>query len=197
MIKFGVAALIIPMALTSLSVAQTGAVAKIDTYVAAVKRVSNSRREPKIVVADIAEYDKEKSEWKRFDSEKALEKYREEKGETYSIAYNWKRQGKLIATNFTDFSPSGDWSQYTFHYFREDGSLAKVEAELRTFYGDYIALRNYYYNDKGKQIKQTTRYLDLNTNKPKKPSKNMMDPNSFKPEIYKTVDKLPFASLVK
>lgn len=172
-------------------------ISRIDSYVATVKRISNSNRQPKIVVADTADYEQEKSDWKKFDSEKALEKYREEKGETYSIAYNWKKQGKLVATNFTDFSPSGDWSQYTFHYFREDGSLAKVEAELRTFYGDYIALRNYYFDEKGKRIKTTTRYLDLNTNKPKKMSKNMMDPDSFKPEIYKSVDKLPFASLVK
>ena len=193
-----ITAITVTIVLAIVGSAQSAAqMSRIDGYVSTVKKFSSSKRQPKIIVADTGDYETEKSDWKKFDSEKALEKYRDEKGETYSIAYNWKKQGKLVATNFTDFSPSGDWSQYTFHYFREDGSLAKVEAELRTFFGDYIALRNYYFDETGKQIKTTTKYLDLNTNKPKKMSKSMMDPISFKPEIYKTVDKLPFASLVK
>ena len=171
-------------------------VAKIDTYVASVKRITNSKRQPKIVVADAGDYEANKTDWRKFASEKALEKFRETT-ETYSIAYNWKSGGKLVASNFTDFSPSGDWAQYTFHFFRPDGSVAKVEAETRTFMGDYIIIRDYYLDEKGKVIKTRSRYLDLMSRKPKRPRKEMTAPDYFSPEFFTNVDKLPFASLVK
>ena len=88
----------------------------------------------KVIVADVADFDKDKAEWKLFDSENELEKFREKKNETYTIAYNWKRSGRVIASNFTLFSSSGDWTKYVLHYFRTDGSVGLVRSELRTFY---------------------------------------------------------------
>ena len=183
----------------SLAGAQSASqIRKIDAYVATVKRVSASTRNPKTIVADTAEYDSGKTHWQKFASEKVLEKFRD-KTETYSIAYNWISKGKLVQTNFTDFSPSGDWAQYTFHYFWPDGTIAKVEAEMRTFMGDYIIKRDFYMDAKGKVIKKTTGYFDLTTRKPKKPNKDILgDENSGFAEItfYRTTDKLPFASLI-
>ena len=177
--------------------AAQNSVAEIDKYVRSVKKVTNSSRN-KIVVADTADYDQEKSKWTRFKSEKALDRYRE-KSETYSIAYNWTRGGKVVATNFTDFSPSGDWTQYTFHYFRPDGTVAKVEAELRTFYGDWIVIRDYYFDTSGRRTKKTSKYLDLNTKKPKRPTDEISSDSSgaFKVTIYKKVTTLPFVALLR
>ena len=181
--------------LTGFVVAQN-TLAEIDAYVRDIKKVTAGARN-KIVVADAGDYEQNKSDWRRFASEKALEKYRES-SETYSIAYNWKKDGKLVASNFTDFSPSGDWTQYTFHYFRRDGTLAKVESELRTFYGNWIVTRSYYFDAGGKRIKRTAKYLDLNTKKPKKPSREIMDDanGTFAVTYYKSVSKLPFAELI-
>lgn len=140
-------------------------VAEIDKYVRTIKKVTAVTRN-KIVVADTGDYENGKSDWRKFASEKDLEKHRET-SETYSIAFNWKKGGKLVASHFTEFSPSGDWTQYTFHYFRPDGTLAKVESELRTFYGDWIVTRSYYIDTRGRRIKRTSKYRDLNTGKPK------------------------------
>jgi hypothetical protein len=187
--------LVISALMLSAYAAAQNSVAEIDRYVRSVKKVTNSSR--KVVVADTADYDQKKSKWTRFASDKALDGYRK-KNETYSIAYNWKNGGKVVATNFTDFSPSGDWTQYTFHYFRPDGTVAKVEAELRTFYGDWIVKRNYYFDTSGRQIKKTSSYFNLNTNKPKRPTDDVTSDTSgpFKVTVYKNVRKLPFASLL-
>lgn len=175
--------------------AAQNSVAQIDTYVRSIKKVTAGTKN-KIVVADTGDYEANKSNWKKFASEKALEKHRET-SETYSIAYNWKKDGKLVGSNFTDFSPSGDWTQYTFHYFRPDGTLAKVEAELRTFNGDWIVNRDYWFDKNGKQIKKTSKYLDLNTKKPKKPTSDIKDDTGvFAVTYFKSVKKLPFTSLI-
>jgi hypothetical protein len=169
----------------------------IDSYVAGVKRITAVKKSPKIVVADTKDYEQEKSNWQKFASESVLEKFRK-KTETYSIAYNWMNAGKLVASSFTDFSPSGDWSMYTFHYFRPDGTVAKVESEMRTFNGDYIINHSFYFDEKGSQLKKTSRYRDLTTQKPKKPTKEMLDESSGMGEVvfYKSTDKLPFAPLL-
>ena len=151
-----------------------------------------------IVIADTADYDKEKPDWKLFASEAELDKFREN-SETYNIAYNFRKSGKLVASNFTKFSPSGDWSKYLFHYFRDDGSLAKVKSELRTFYGDFIVIRNIYFDRNGKQLKKTVKYLDLFTRKPKKPAKDYIDGSdlsSNEADFYKHASKLPFIKLI-
>ena len=105
-------------------VAAQNPIAEIDTYVRSVKKVTAGTKN-KIVVADTGDYEANKTDWKKFASEKALEKHRET-SETYSIAYNWKKDGKVVATNFTDFSPSGDSTQYTSHYYLPDGTDQKV-----------------------------------------------------------------------
>lgn len=62
-------------------------------------------------------------------------------------------------------SPSGDWSQYTEHCFREDGSLAFVYAELQTSYGNVRLEDRLYFDRVGAQIRSIRRIYDLDSGK--------------------------------
>ena len=174
---------------------KTAEIKRIDAYVKTLDRFVKNRK-PHLIFADTSDYDAEsKPKWQKFASEKALEKYRAEQSETYTVAYNWLQKGKIVESNFTLFSPSGDWAQYDFHYFRADGSVAKIASELRTFYGDLIVLRDFYFDNKGNVIRRTTRYRDLNTKKPVKKPKDS-DFSGSEVKNYKTVRRLPFAKLI-
>jgi len=169
---------------------------RINSYVKRTDAFTKRSKNPQLIFADISDYnDDSKSKWRKFASEKALEKFRET-SETYTIAYNWQKSGKLVQSTFTLFSPSGDWAQYDSYYFRENGTLAKIASELRTFYGDLIVLRDLYFDGKGKLLRQTIRYRDLRTKKPVKKPKDS-DYQSSDVKIYKTVRQMPFARLLK
>lgn len=178
--------------LAAVFVSGQSTVRDIDRYVRTVERTVRSGKP--VIFADTKDYEESRSKWKRFASEASLEKFRE-KTETYSIAYCWKKGGRFVAVNFTDFSPSGDWAQYTFHFFRPNGTLARVDSEMRTFMGDYIIRRSWYFNAAGRRIGRTTRYLDLTTKKPKAPTDDMKDANNgyLKFDHFMSVSKLPFA----
>lgn len=172
------------------------AIKKIDLYCKTVDALSKNGGAPELVFADTAGMNDKRSKWRRFASERALEKFRK-RSETYSIAYNWRRGGRIVASNFTLFSGSGDWARYVYHCFREDGSVARVESELRTFYGDFIVIRRRYFDETGKQISTSVKYLDLTTRKPKKPDDGVMGDDPAEVDYYKKTSKLPFARLIK
>ena len=176
----------------------TATVKQIDTYVRSIDNQMKRQTEPDLIIADISDYETDKPKWQRFKSTKELEAFREQT-ETYTIANNWRSKGRLVSSLFTRFSPSGDWSQYATHYFRPDGTAAKVVTEMRTFNGEYIIIRNMYFDLRGKLLKKASKYLDLTTNKPKKPTPEMLDENSgfFGTEFYKKASSLPFYSLTK
>lgn len=138
------------------------------------------------IYADVSKTDKPR--WRKFRSEKSLEKFRES-NEVYEIAYVWRKNGRIVVVNFTFTSGSGDWAHYVYHRFRHDGSLAKVEADLRTFYGSMSVERTYYYRRNGKLIARSAKYSDLSTGKPKKTGDDFYD---NKVRIYKTTKRLPF-----
>jgi len=169
---------------------------RINAYVKTLDALVKRNKRPRLIFADTSDYNEgSPPKWQKFASEKSLEKFRD-KTETYTVAYNWLRRGKIVQSNFTLFSPSGDWAQYDFYYFRENGTIAKIASELRTFYGDLIVLRDFYFDGKGRLLRQTIRYRDLNTKKPvKKP--NDGDFQTTDVTIYKTVRRLPFARLIK
>jgi hypothetical protein len=169
---------------------------RINAYVKTLDAFVKRNKRPHLIFADTSDYnDNSPPKWRKFASEKALEKFRET-SETYTVAYNWRRNGRLVQANFTLFSPSGDWAQYDYHYFRADGTIAKIASELRTFMGDLIVLRDLYFDGKGRLLRQTIRYRDLNTKKPvKKPADE--DFQTTDVTVYKTVRRLPFARLVK
>jgi hypothetical protein len=174
---------------------RTATIKQINQYVSSIDEITDRKKEPDLVVADTSDYDDQIEKWQAFKSSKDLEKFREGT-ETYSIANNWRSNGKIVATVFTFFSPSGDWAQYATHYFRTDGSAAKVTMEMRTFNGDYIIIREMYFTPRGKLLKRTVKYLDLTTKKPKKPAPEMLD-DSLEKVYYKSVSGLPFYSLTK
>ncbi|MEP7074811.1 MAG: hypothetical protein ABI878_03300 [Acidobacteriota bacterium] len=168
-------------------------VKQINTLAQAIERATNRQKEPDLVFADTGEFDENKPNWQRFRSTTELDKSREEK-ESYSVAYTWRSKGKLTASNFTFFSPSGDWTQYVEHYFRSDGTTALVKAELRTFMDDCVIKQKYYLDKRGKRIRSTVNYFDLTTNKPKR---RCLGSDALKFDYYKSVEKLPFAKLLK
>jgi hypothetical protein len=173
---------------------------RIDSYVKTLDAFVKNRK-PHLIFADTSDYEAEsKPQWQKFASEKALEKFREEQRETYAIAFNWRQKGKIVKTNFTLFSPSGDWTQYVFHNFRPDGSLAHAQSEMRTFNGDLIIIQDFYFDRRGRLLKKSVKYRDLQTQKPIKPTKEFLETRgnfSNDVEYYKKVSKLPFVNLLK
>jgi len=178
------------------SFAQKGSSAeakKVDSLARSVDRMTGRRKSPDLVFADTADYEADKPKWTTFKSIEELDKF-QESHEIYSIAYNWRSKGKLLATNFTFSSPSGDWAQYVDHYFGPDGSTALVKAELRTFEDDCVIKQKYYFDRKGRPFRRTVAYFDLNTNKRKKPC---LGADELKFDYYRSVTALPFAELLK
>jgi hypothetical protein len=170
----------------------------IDAYCKSVDAARSRRKAQLVVFADTSDYAAEGDpKWRRFASEKALDKFRETT-ETYTIALNWEQNGRIVASNITLFSPSGDWAKYVYQYFRPDGSLARAESEVRTFHGEYIAIQRVYFDPRGKLIRTTTRYQDLFSKKPRKWDPNWGDQSTAFGDVdyYKSTSKLPFAHLL-
>ena len=193
--------LLIAVGLTAVGNAQTSKAAEIkaiDKYCSSIDTIVKKSKGPELVFADTKDYNAERSMWRKFASEKALEKFRE-RNESYSIAYVWRKAGKVALINFTDFSPSGDWAEYTYTYYRADGTLARAETELRTFQGDFIVIHRRYYDRRGRFLKKTSKYLDLQTKKPKKPTDEIATEEKgwTWANIHMTTAKLPFAKLIK
>jgi hypothetical protein len=128
--------------------------------------------------------------WQEFKTKSALER-----AEVYSAATLWsKPTGAPVVAAFSLSSPSGDWAQYVNYYYRTDGTLAKIHAELRTFMGDLIVIRDRFYDPQGRQLSEKTRYLDLNTRKPKKVEEGGFMDIPF--ELYAKTSQLPFYPLI-
>jgi len=181
---------------SSSSIGQTAEVKSIDAYVSTITAFTKKRTNPKLVFADVSNTETEQpSKYQKFASEKALEKYRD-KSEVYSIAYAWKKAGKVVPTNFTLSSPSGYGVKYNFHLFRADGTLAMVESDYRTFMGDFVVIRKRYFDASGKEIHKTVKIQDLKTRKPKKAPDGVMGDDADEVDYYLTTSKLPFADIL-
>jgi hypothetical protein len=201
--KFGLFAfLIVIFAFQSLFVfaqsSKKAEIRRIDAYCKTIDAFVKKYKSPHLVFADVSDDNEDKPKWKKYNSEKEFEKARETV-ESYDIAYVWRKTGKIIMTNFTLSSPSGDWAKFIYHYFREDGTLAKVESQLNTFYGNFSVVRDIYFDRKGKVLKKTLKYLDLETQKPKKPGKDdiLDNGNNIEEFYYKKTSNLPFAALLR
>jgi hypothetical protein len=161
--------------------------ASINAYVKQVDRFVKRNDKRRRIFGNVGN---EEDQWREFKGKVA-------KGETDpadldEAAYVWARKGRVIAAYFAFQSGSRDWGHFVTYYFREDGSLAKIHSQLNTFYGNVSAFRDKYYSSNGRLFRTTTRYLDLDTKKPKK------NPN-FHDEpipVYLSVRKLPFFKLL-
>ncbi|MBA3768351.1 MAG: hypothetical protein H0W99_15510 [Acidobacteria bacterium] len=159
---------------------------QMDAY---VKRNSRGGR----FFGDTANYEEANApaRWQEFRNKRALQR-----AEVYSAATAWTNPaGELLVADFSLSSPSGDWAQYNTYYYRSDGTLAKLHSELRTFMGDLVVIRDRLYDPNGKLLQEKTRYLDLQTRKPKKVKEgDFMD---IPPEVYAKTSNLPFYALLK
>jgi hypothetical protein len=171
-------------------------VKSIDAYCKTVDAFVGDAR-PDTIFADVAGMNAKKEKWRSFASEKALEKFRK-KTETYSIAYNWKKSGRIVLTNFTLlYNPSGDFVKDVYHYFREDGSLARVLSHFGTFYGEYKFEQRKYFDRNGRLISKSEEYYDIKGEPMKmKPEDNETADLRDRIDYYMTVSKLPFAHLL-
>lgn len=142
-------------------------IAAIDSY---TKRLDQFiKRNPKKarIFANVASATTDEPDrWREFKSDAQREKA--DTGENLNEnAYVWLKDGKIVAANFTFQSPSRDWAHFVMYYFREDGSLAKIQAQLNTFYGDMTVIRDRFFDSNGKLLRSTTKHLDLHSQKPK------------------------------
>ncbi len=171
----------------------------IDAYCKNIDAIQKKRKLPDLVFADTSSgYEKnEKPAWRKFASTKALDKFRDT-SETYTVGYNWLKKGKIVLSDFTFSSPSGDWAEYIYSYYRDDGTLAKAKIDYRTFMGDIMVLQNLYFKKSGELLKKTVKYQDLTTHKPKQVTEDSFDSSILKEVKYhKTTRTLPFAQLLK
>lgn len=175
--------------------AQTKTVAQIDKY---VKSVSSLMKKTKHrIFADTAS-DGRAAKWKEFKTEK-LRDAADNGDNLNENAYVWLKNGKVISTTYTFQSPSRDWAQFVTYYFRADGTLAKAETALNTFYGNVTVEHNFYFNSKGKLIKRNVKYFDLETQKPINIKERQKQQEFYDEqiELFKNTNKLPFIKLLK
>jgi hypothetical protein len=114
----------------------------------------------------------------------------------FDSVYAWLKDGKVVAAQFSFTSSSGDWYHYVNYYFRADGTLARIHAQLNTFSGPdggISVVRDKFYSSSGKLLHTATRYLDLKSQKPR-PRGDFMDQPI--PD-YKSVRDLPFLKLLR
>ncbi|MBD0370331.1 MAG: hypothetical protein ICV60_05810 [Pyrinomonadaceae bacterium] len=192
--------LTLPLSYTNASAfaqANQGSVASIESYARGldvyIKRNARAAR----YFADTASYNDQNApaRWQEFRTKRALDSAWQN-GKTYTSSNVWfSRTGEPVVALFTLSSPSGDWVQYVTNYYRKDGTLAKTNAELRTFMGDVIRISDRLYDERGKLLKEQTRFLDLQTRKPKRVNKDQfMD---MEVPHYATTSALPFYKLLK
>lgn len=166
-------------------------VSAINAYVAEVDRFTKTNSKHRIFGDVSSALADENDLWKEFKSEKELEAAGTGENLNQS-AFVWTRKSEVVAAKFTFTSPSGDWNHFINYYFREDGSLAKIEAQLNTFYGNISVIRHRYYNPDGRLIKSTRRILDLDTHRPKKAADFTDNPIP----VYFHVPEIPFRKLL-
>lgn len=120
----------------------------------------------------------------------------EDLNETVSDGYTSAlvKNGKVLMTQSLFQSGSGDWLHYVDSCYREDGSLAAARARLNTFYGHISAVREFGFNETGKEIFKTENFYDLISKKPTKPGADFIDNRVI---LFKKTIDLPFISLIK
>ncbi len=126
--------------------------------------------------------------WLEFKNESERDKLNDENNLS-ETALVWSKSRKVMGANFTFQSGSGDWVEYVMYYFRNDGSLAKIQAQLNTFHGNISVGRDKYYSRSGRLLTTKTRYLDLKSQKPVRRRPDFMDEEI---PIYQSVRRLPF-----
>ena len=116
--------------------------------------------------------------------------------EIYFSASVWRDAvtGSLVVYFFNE-SPSGDWGHTVTMYYRPGGIIAKLDANLRTFYGRVSVERAKYFDSEGTLLKQTKTFRELESNKLiKKPNMDFIDEPL---QCYMKVSELPFYKMLR
>jgi hypothetical protein len=109
-----------------------------------------------------------------------------------SAAIVYRLEGRVRKVDLTVSTESGDWVLYATYYFRTNGTLARLDERLNTFYGNISRMRVTFFNCAGVVLKTSIRYANLKTKQPFR-----VPPNDFISEdapCYKSVDALPFSA---
>ncbi len=186
--------LLLPPGVTGQTSASTSSqVRAINSYAKQIDQFINRNPKARRIFGDVSSAMEDgPSRWQAFRSVAARNKAADANSMNES-AYVWLKGGKVVRVDLELTSPSGDWVHFVTYYFRDDGSTAKVRAQLNTFYGNFTLRREQYHNAAGKLIHSTARYFNLFTKKPIKPKEDL--PEFPIPNFLKVQD-LPFHSLL-
>ncbi len=161
-------------------------VSAIDTYAKKIDLFIKRNKNRQRIFANVSNDNADR--WREFKNESERDKLNDEKNLS-ETALVWSKSRKVMGANFTFQSGSGDWVQYVMYYFRDDGSLAKIQAQLNTFHGNIGVARDKYYSRSGRLLSTKTRYLDLESQKPIRHRPDFMDQEI---PLYQSVRRLPF-----
>ncbi len=176
------------LAAASLLFAFLSTPAQIGSYVKSVEHSKQTHR----FFGD-ASGDHGPAKWREYKSKAQLDTAAGN-GKVYFAAIASFNKSKLVLATLTQSSPSGDWARFTDYFFRPDGTLAKRDQNLSTFYGNYTMHKTEMYVG-GKPFGETLQYRDLDSHKilRKRPEQGIDD----EAPIYRTTAALPFAGLLR
>jgi hypothetical protein len=172
---------------------ETG-LAAISSYTKSIDQFTKRNPKKRRIFGNVAGVEDEQDKWREFKSARKMEQA-DEGDNLDERAAVWLKEGKIVTAKFSFTSPSGDWAHYVNYYFRADGTLAKIHAQLNTFAasdGGMGVVRDKFYAANKRLLHTSTRYLDLKTQKPRKPGDFMDQPIP----VYRTVRNLPFSKLL-
>ena len=107
------------------------------------------------------------------------------------------KEGRLVYVRFLFQSESQDWTLYVDYCFQPDGSLARVNSELRTFHGDVRVIRVVTYGSTRTVLSKKETVSDLQSgeaiNERELKTREFVD---NKAPIFWSVKDLPFNALL-
>ncbi len=167
----------------------SSSVEMIMNYCAGVEAFEKSHDHDGRLFTNIGTEENSTDKWREVSDKKGLDKL-----EYDDSALVWFRNGILVEANVTFSSGSGDWANYAHYCFRADHTLARMHSILNTFEGHVRLIRDTLYDSNGTQIRSTSQFFDLDTEKPIQGTPDFMDaPASV---FLKTTD-LPFFNLLQ
>src|SRR5258708_1297425 len=165
--------------------------AAIIAYARSTDQFTKRNLKQRRLFGNVAGVEDLQDKWRVFKTTRQMEQ-----ADGYESVLVWLKDGNAVIAKCSFTSPSGDWYHFVNYYFRADGTLAKIHAQLNTFSaadGGMSVVRDQFYDPKGGLLQRSTRYLDLKSQRPRKRADFMDQPIP----VYKFVRSLPFASLLR
>jgi hypothetical protein len=177
------------------------AIPSIDTFCESLLRVTKGRVGRR-VFGLYQRDDNDPGTWKEFKQDADLA-VAVKAGHVFDAAQVWTREDGAVTVSRRLNSDSGDWMQFVESCFRPEGTLARQVATLNTFeaadrdpnkeVSGATRERTRYFDAAGKQLRVTSRILDLET---KLPAPKIRFGDEIEP-VVKTVSALPFAPFLR